>query len=94
LDYRPTIGLPDDLELLVVLEKIANQILSALTDFQRLRTIPGIDPINALVILAESGDLQRFCHYRQYLNFCGFNLSAVQSGQLQARHQLSKRDNV
>ena len=31
------------------------------------------------MIIAESGDLTRFPHYRQYLNFCGFNLSAVRA---------------
>ena len=76
------------------LEVLADETLSNRDDYQRLRTIPGIGPINALIILAESGDLRRFRHYRQYLNFCGFNLSAVQSGQQQGRYKLSKRGNA
>ncbi|EDZ6275347.1 hypothetical protein GQT40_003900 [Salmonella enterica] len=31
-----------------------------------------------------------FAHYRQYLNFCGFNLSASQSGQKHSGYRLSK----
>jgi len=46
------------------------------------------------MIIAESGDLTRFKHYKQYLNFCGFNLSASQSGQHKGRYKLSKRGNA
>jgi transposase len=76
------------------LEEKAHQFLSEREDYQRLRTLPGVGPINALMILAESGDLKRFRHYRQYLNFCGFNLSAMQSGRHQGTYQLSKRGNA
>lgn len=76
------------------LENTADQFLSERKDYPRLRTLPGVGPINALMIIAESGDLGRFRHYRQYLNFCGFNLSAIQSGQRQSGYQLSKRGNA
>jgi transposase len=76
------------------LEKTADHILVQREDYRRLRTLPGVGPIIALMIIAESGDLKRFRHYRQYLNFCGFNLSAVQSGKQQGRYQLSKRGNA
>ena len=76
------------------LEALADDVLSARDDYCRLRTLPGVGPINALMILAESGDLTRFRHYRQYLNFCGFNLSAVQSGQRHSGYQLFKRGNA
>tara|TARA_Y100000588_G_scaffold395275_1_gene522209 strand:- start:6501 stop:7631 length:1131 start_codon:yes stop_codon:yes gene_type:complete len=76
------------------LEKQAEQFLSHRRDYLRLRTIPGIGPIVALIILAESGDLTRFKHYRQYINFCGFNLSAIQSGQSKGKSKLSKRGNA
>lgn len=62
------------------LEALSDALLSERDDYRRLRTMPGIGPISALMILAESGDLRRFRHYRQYLSFCGFNLSAAQSG--------------
>ena len=46
------------------------------------------------MVLAESGDLRRFLHHKQYLNYCGFNLSAFQSGQSKSRYRLSKRGNA
>lgn len=73
------------------LEKQADDFLSDRDDYQRLRSIPGIGPIIALIILAESGDLKRFRHYRQYINYCGFNLSSIQSGLKQGGFKLSKR---
>lgn len=76
------------------IEEAADQLISHRDDYQRLRTLPGIGPVIALVIIAESGDLTRFCHYRQYLSFCGFNLSASQSGKQQGHYRLSKRGNA
>ena len=76
------------------LERVAEDFLTDRDDYRRLRTLPGVGPIIALMIIAESGDLRRFRHYRQYLNFCGFNLAAIQSGKQQGRYQLSKRGNA
>lgn len=63
------------------LEKLSESFLSHRKDYQRLRTLPGVGPIIALMIIAESGDLTRFRHYHQYLAYCGFSLSSIQSGQ-------------
>ena len=63
-------------------------------DFARLRTIPGIGPILALIILAESRDLRRFRHHRQYLKYCGLDLCTAQSGQTRGLSHLSKRGNA
>ena len=79
---------------LLQLEKQAENYLQERSDYRHLRTIPGIGAIIALMIIAESGDLTRFAHYRQYLNFCGFNLSASQSGQKHSGYRLSKRGNA
>lgn len=76
------------------LESRADAFLAERSDYRHLRTIPGVGPIVAMIILAESGDLRRFGHYKQYLNFCGFNLSAQQSGSKSGRYQLSKRGNA
>lgn len=76
------------------LEQRADEFLSSRIDYQRLKSIPGIGPIIALTVLAESGDLTRFGHYRQYLAFCGFNLSAQQSGTKHGAYRLSKRGNA
>lgn len=50
------------------LEQQADALLAAHPDYQRLRTVPGIGPITALIILAEAGDLRRFGHHRQFLS--------------------------
>ncbi len=76
------------------LELTADNFLADRNDYKHLRTLPGVGPIIALMIIAESGDLTRFKHYKQYLNFCGFNLSASQSGQHKGRYKLSKRGNA
>lgn len=62
------------------IERIAHDALAANRDYQLLRMIPGIGPINALTILAEAGDLRRFGHHRQFLKFCGLDLATRQSG--------------
>ena len=73
---------------------INDDLMRVTTSLTQGGTIPGIGPIVALIILAESGDLTRFSHYRQYLNFCGFNLSALQSGNQRGQYHLSKRGNA
>lgn len=78
----------------LLLERQSEQFLADRADYQRLKTLPGVGAIIALIILAESGDLARFKHYRQYLNYCGFNLSAQQSGQQKGNYKLSKRGNA
>jgi len=76
------------------LELRAESLLQDRIDYQRLRTLPGVGPIIAMMIIAESGDLKRFSHHRKYLKFCGFNLSASQSGTCQGSYRLSKRGNA
>jgi transposase len=68
--------------------------LSGQPDFDRLQTLPGIGPILALIILAESRDLRRFGHVRQFLKYCGFDLCTEQSGQFHGTTHLSKRGNA
>lgn len=76
------------------LEAWAEQSLAENSDAQLLRTIPGIGPILALIILAEGGDLRRFRHHRQFLKFCGFDLAKSQSGVSRGHEHLSKRGNA
>jgi transposase len=59
-------------------------------DYQLLRPIRGIGPINALMIIAEASDLRPFGHHRQFLKFCGLDLSTGQSSQYRGRTRLSK----
>ncbi len=76
------------------IERMADELLRDRPDYRRLRQIPGIGPINALTILAEAGDLQRFGHHRQFLKFCGLDLSTHQSGQFRGQTRLSKFGNA
>lgn len=76
------------------IEEIAQATLADHHDYQLLRRIPGIGPINALTILAEAGDLRRFGHHRQFLKFCGLDLATCQSGTFRGRTKLSKYGNA
>ncbi|AOX16090.1 MULTISPECIES: IS110 family RNA-guided transposase [Acetobacteraceae] len=76
------------------IEEAAIDLLGDHSDFQRLQQVPGIGPIHALTILAEAGDLRRFRHHRQFLKFCGLDLSTYQSGQYRGKTKLSKRGNA
>ena len=77
-----------------VIEAKAHAVLSENADYNRLRQVPGIGPINAMTILAEAGDLRRFGHHRQFLKFCGLDLATHQSGQFRGRTMLSKFGNA
>lgn len=76
------------------IEKMADAMLTQSADYQQLRKIPGIGPINALSIIAEAGDIRRFGHHRQFLKFCGLDLSTHQSGAFRGRTKLSKYGNA
>jgi len=76
------------------LEGMAESMLASDSDFALLKTIPGIGSVLAMVILAESGDLRRFGHHRQYLKFCGMDLAKNQSGASRGPERLSKRGNA
>ncbi|KXF74711.1 transposase [Paramesorhizobium deserti] len=76
------------------IEAQADELLRHSHDYQLLRQIPGIGPINALTIIAEAGDLRRFHHHRQFLKFCGLDLSTQQSGQYRGQTRLSKFGNA
>jgi transposase len=72
----------------------AEIVLASNLDRRRLMTVPGVGPLTALTILAEAGDLRRFAHYRQFLKFCGMNLSTQQSGRFRGISRLSKYGNA
>lgn len=77
----------------VRLEHTAHELLRERRDYHILRSVPGIGPVIALTILAEAGDLRRFNHERQFLKFCGMDLSTAQSGAWRGHSRLSKRGN-
>lgn len=55
---------------------------------------PGIGPITAPTILAAAGDLCRFGHHRQFLEFCSPGLPARRSGVFRGHSRLSKYGNA
>lgn len=75
------------------IESRAHELLEDNQDYKLLRSMPGIGPILALIILAEAGDLRRFNHHRQFLKFCGLDLATYQSGTSKGKTRLSKRGN-
>lgn len=87
-EARRLIAQRDDIEVAAI------ELLGGHADFRRLQQVPGIGPIHALTILAEAGDLRRFRHHRQFLKFCGLDLSTYQSGQYRGKTKLSKRGNA
>ena len=87
-EYAHLTKLRDDLE------RQAQGLLENEPDFVNLRSIPGVGPIVALIVLAEGGDLRRFRHHRQFLKFCGLDLATHQSGQSRGNTRLSKRGNA
>src|SRR5271170_3942144 len=93
--FRLVLG--EYLDLHRLRERIAERaaiVLGDNPDSRRLMTVPGIGPANALTILAEAGDLRRFRHHRQFLNFCGLNLSTLQSGKSRSQSHISKYGNA
>ena len=76
------------------IERRAEAMLFDNTDYRRLKTIPGIGPINALIVLAEAGDLRRFRHHRQFLKFRGLDLATQQSGQFRGQTKIAKFGNA
>ena len=76
------------------IEAQADELLRYSQDYQLLRQIPGIGPINALTIIAEARRPRRFHHHRQFLKFCGLDLSTQQSGQYRGQTRLSKFGNA
>ena len=44
--------------------------------------------------MSEAGDIRRFGHVRQFLKFCGFDLTTKQSGTFRGKSTLSKRGNA
>ncbi|HEX7341322.1 MAG TPA: IS110 family transposase [Rhodanobacteraceae bacterium] len=72
----------------------AKRVLHGRPDYEVLCSLPGIGPVLALTILAETGDLRRFAHHRQFLKYCGLDLAKCQSGQYRGQERLSKRGNA
>lgn len=79
-----------DEEIAALDAKIAETIAGPMADL--LRTIPGIGPVNAAVILAEVGDPARFEEPSKLCAYAGIDASKSQSGKFDGAEQhMSKR---
>jgi transposase len=76
------------------IEDRAVALVKDLPDYQFLTSVPRIGPINDLNILAQAGDLRQFAHYRQFLKFCGMDLTTIQSGTFRGQSKRSKYGNA
>lgn len=69
---------------IVQVDRAINKHVAAHADLKqavaRLRTIPGVGRVTAVVILAELGDLRRFETSRQVTSFAGMNPKLFDSG--------------
>lgn len=92
--FRYTVEEHDRLnQQLADLQEKIEELLKENADYKLLKSVPGIGPLIALTVLAEAGDLRRFKHERQFLKYCGLNLSTEQSGQSKGNSKISKRGN-
>jgi transposase len=69
-------------------------LVKDLPNYQRLTSVSGTGPINALTILAQAGDLRRFAHHRQFLTFCEMDRATIQSGAFHGQTKRSKYANT
>jgi transposase len=67
-------------------------LVADLPDYQFLRSIPGIGPVIAAILLGEIGDIRRFETLNQLVAYAGIDPVVYQSGQFQAEEtKMSKR---
>lgn len=75
------------------LEEEIERLFNDNNDYTILKSVPGIGPLIAMTILAEAGNLRRFNHERQFIKYCGLNLSTEQSGTYRGYSKIAKRGN-
>ena len=63
------------------------------TDFQVLKSFPGIGAPTAVRIIAELGDIRRFKNHKQVNAYAGIDIQRYQSGKLQYQDRINKRGN-
>lgn len=76
-----------------VLETVLLDHAEANPDFHRLRSIPGVGPTLALMILYEVGDISRFPSARDFCSYCRLVPGVAQSGDTSRRGRSSKQGN-
>ncbi len=75
-------------DLLLTMESMAESIET----YHLLRTIPGVGPLTAAMLIAEIGDIKRFPSVKQLTAFAGLDSAVHESGTFKSKkNRISKR---
>lgn len=78
------------------IEEIKNRIKVAVMScpYSRLIDEFGYDDVSLALIVGMVGDIRRFPHYKKFVSYCGFDVSAKQSGKSESKNcYITKRGN-
>lgn len=77
------------------LKRIVKQDPEVKALYDRLQTIPGVGPLTALVLLAETNGFKGFTSRRQLVSYAGLDVVERSSGtSVKSEHHISKRGNA
>jgi transposase len=75
---------------IATIEQALTPLAERLPAYALLRTIPGIGPTVAAILLAEIGDIGWFTRFSQLRKLAGLDIIRVQSGQFAGQARISK----
>ncbi len=75
---------------IATLEAALTPVAEHLPAYPLLRTIPGIGPTVAAILVAEIGDIAWYTHFSQLRKLAGLDIVRVQSGQFAGQQRISK----
>jgi hypothetical protein len=75
---------------IAALEQTLTPVAERLPAYALLRTIPGIGPTVAAILLAEIGDIAWYTQFAQLRKLAGLDIVRVQSGQFAGQQRISK----
>jgi len=75
---------------IAALETACTPVAERLPAYALLRTIPGVGPTVAAILLAEIGDVAWFTRFSQLRKLAGLDIVRVQSGQFAGQARISK----
>jgi transposase len=84
------------LHLLEEKEQLTHQMIKKsekLSEFELLKSLPGIGGISAALLIGEIGDLSRFSNHKKVNAFIGIDIRRYQSGKYAGQDHINKRGN-
>jgi transposase len=75
---------------IAAIEAALTPVAERLPAYRLLRTVPGVGPTVAAILLAEIGDIAWFTTFRQLRKLAGLDIVRVQSGQFAGQARISK----